>query len=226
MAHAYILEVLERDPKLKSNKYRRENLVPAVVYGPSMKENKYINIRTNDLERLIEKATATTLIELNIKGESSTEKLTAFIKTIQRHKVTDKPIHLDFYSPQEGRKMNINIPISYLGEPIGVEQGGTLNIYVHEIPVEILPSDIIESLELDISDMQIGDNITIEDVKKLLPQSAEILLEDDEVLAGVIEPREIVEEEEVEEEEVEEGEAPTEPEVIKEKASTEAKEEE
>lgn len=225
MAHAYTLEVLERDPKLKANKHRKENLVPAVVYGPSMKENKCINIRTNDVERLIEKATATTLIELNITGESSNEKLTVFIKTIQRHKVTDKPIHLDFYCPQEGRKMNINIPISYLGEPAGVEQGGTLNIYLHEIPVEILPSDIIESLELDISDLQIGDNITIEDIKKLLPESAEILLDDEEVLAGVIEPREVVEEEVVEEE-VEEGEAPTEPEVIKEKTPTEAKEEE
>ena len=113
MAHAYTLEVLERDPKLKANNHRKENLVPAVVYGPSMKENKCINIRTNDVERLIEKATATTLIELNITGESSNEKLTVFIKTIQRHKVTDKPIHLDFYCPQEGRKMNINIPISY-----------------------------------------------------------------------------------------------------------------
>ncbi len=67
--------------------------------------------------------------------------------------------------------MNINIPISYLGEPAGVEQGGTLNIYLHEIPVEILPSDIIESLELDISDLQIGDNITIEDIKNFFQKA-------------------------------------------------------
>ncbi|HOB16642.1 MAG TPA: 50S ribosomal protein L25 [Defluviitoga sp.] len=224
MTHTFSLEVLERDPKLKANKYRREKLIPAVVYGPSMKENKHINIRTNDLERLIEKATATTLIELNIKGENSSEKMTVFIKTIQRHKVTDKPIHLDFYCPQEGRKMNINIPITYIGEPVGVEQGGTLNIYLHEIPVEILPSDIIDTLEIDISNLEIGDNIIVEDIKKIMPESAEILLEDDEVLAGIIEPREIVEEEEIVVE-FEEGEVTAEPEVIMEKEATEDKEE-
>jgi len=220
MATVYKMVVNKRDPKVKARKFRNEKLIPAEVYGPALKENKHINIPYKELESMLEKVSETTLIELNVKGEDTEEKVTCFVKSVQRHKVSDQPIHVDFYVPEEGRKMNLRIPLEFEGEPVGVTQGGYVNIYVHEIPVAILPSDIVDSIKVDISKLKMGESLSVSDIKNLLPKDADALIEDEELVISVIEPKaaeEVVEE--TEEEEI------TEPEVIQEKTPQDMKEE-
>ncbi|HBT51230.1 50S ribosomal protein L25 [Petrotoga olearia] len=220
MATVYKMVVNRRDPKVKARKFRNEKLIPAEVYGPALKENKHINIPYKELESMLEKVSETTLIELNVKGEDTEEKVTCFVKSVQRHKVSDQPIHVDFYVPEEGRKMNLRIPLEFEGEPVGVTQGGYVNIYVHEIPVAILPSDIVDSIKVDISKLKMGESLSVSDIKNLLPKDADALIEDEELVISVIEPKaaeEVVEE--TEEEEI------TEPEVIQEKTPQDMKEE-
>ncbi|ABX32155.1 ribosomal 5S rRNA E-loop binding protein Ctc/L25/TL5 [Petrotoga mobilis SJ95] len=219
MATVFKMNVNRRDSKVKAKKFRNEKLIPAEVYGPALKENKHINIPYKELESMLEKVSETTLIELNVKGEDSEEKFTCFVKSVQRHKVSDQPIHVDFYVPEEGRKMNLRIPLEFEGEPIGVTQGGYLNTYVHEIPVAILPSDIVDSIKVDISALKLGESLSVSDIKSLLPKSAESLLEDEELVISVIEPKSAEVTEETQEEEI------TEPEVIQEKSTQDMKEE-
>jgi len=222
MATVFKLDVKSRDPKVKANKYRSEKLVPAEVYGPALKENIHLNIPFKELESMLEKVSETTLIELNLKEENQEgKKVTCFVRTVQRHKVSDRPIHVDFYVPQEGRKMHLRIPIEYEGEPVGVTQGGNMNIYVHEIPVNILPSEVVDSIKIDISELKIDESLTTSDIKNLLPPSAEVLLQEEEVLVSVLEPKSIEEVEEA----LEEGEELAEPEVIEERTQENMKEE-
>ncbi len=115
--------------------------------------------------------------------------------------------------------MNLRIPLEFEGEPIGVTQGGYLNTYVHEIPVAILPSDIVDSIKVDISALKLGESLSVSDIKSLLPKSAESLLEDEELVISVIEPKSAEVTEETQEEEI------TEPEVIQEKSTQDMKEE-
>lgn len=218
MATVFKLNAQERDINLKPNQLRKKGLIPAVIYGPAMKTNRHITINSNELKKMIEKVSETTLIELNVEKQDGSEKITGFVKTVQRHKVSDQLIHVDFYVPEEGRKMNIRIPVEYVGEPEGVTAGGFLNVYIHELPVEILPSEIVDSIELDISTLKLGESLTVQDIKPLLPKSADVLLEEEETLVSVIEPKE-VQEEAQEEEEI------TEPEVIEEKTPKDLKEE-
>lgn len=223
MATVFKMDVNRRDSKIKARKFRNEKLIPAEIYGPALKENKHINIPYKELESMLEKVSETTLLELNVKGENSEEKVRCFIKSVQRHKVSDQPIHVDFYVPEEGRKMHLRIPLEFEGEPLGVTQGGYLNTYVHEIPVAILPSDIVDSIKVDISELKMGESLSVSDIKNLLPKSAEALIEDEEIVISVIEPK-AVEEVTEETEETEEGEL-TEPEVIEEKTPQDMKEE-
>ncbi|POZ88243.1 hypothetical protein AA80_07250 [Petrotoga sibirica DSM 13575] len=213
------MDVNRRDSSIKAKKFRNEKLIPAEVYGPALKENKHINIPYKELESMLEKVSETTLIELNVKGEDSEEKITCFVKSVQRHKVSDQPIHVDFYVPEEGRKMHLRIPLEFEGEPLGVTQGGYLNTYVHEIPVAILPSDIVDSIKVDISALKLGESLSVSDIKNLLPKSAESLLEDEELVISVVEPKAAEVTEETQEEEI------TEPEVIQEKSAQDMKEE-
>ncbi|KUK80442.1 50S ribosomal protein L25 [Petrotoga sibirica] len=219
MATVFKMDVNRRDSSIKAKKFRNEKLIPAEVYGPALKENKHINIPYKELESMLEKVSETTLIELNVKGEDSEEKITCFVKSVQRHKVSDQPIHVDFYVPEEGRKMHLRIPLEFEGEPLGVTQGGYLNTYVHEIPVAILPSDIVDSIKVDISALKLGESLSVSDIKNLLPKSAESLLEDEELVISVVEPKAAEVTEETQEEEI------TEPEVIQEKSAQDMKEE-
>jgi large subunit ribosomal protein L25 len=207
MARKYNLEVVERDLKKKANVLRAEGFVPAEVYGPALKENKHIAIAEKEMSRMLEKITEASLIDLDFGNE----KVTVFLKTIQRHKVSDKPIHADFYIPAEGRKMTLNIPFEVEGDPIGVTRdNGVMEVVLFEIPVEILPKDVIEEIRIDVSNLEINQHITVADIVELIPENAKVLLDEDEVLVTINKKVVSVEDEE-------NGEESAEPEVIEEK---------
>ncbi len=186
---------------------RRAGWVPAIVYGPEQ-EPFPIKIRYNVIEKVFHHITETTPIDLVVDGQT----FRVFLKMIQRDKVTDRIVHLDFYVPVKGHRMRINIPLEYRGKPIGVERGGTLEIFVEELPVEVDPDKIVDKLEIDISEVGLGESLHVKDLK--LPEGMKALLDDEEVLLVVVAPRGRVEEEEEVEEAAAEEES-VEPEVIK-----------
>jgi len=205
MAKVYQLNAIERKEGEKANHVKKEGFIPAVVYGPGLEKNFHLKVSSVDVMLMIEKIEETTPIKLNIEktnGEKTT--VTTFLKTIQRHKVSDKPIHADFYVPAEGHKMHLNIPIEFTGEPKGLSRGGMLDIVHHELPVEILPKDIVEKFVIDITDLDVNEHLTVKDLN--IPESVDILLDPEEIVvsihkAGTAEAVEEVAEEEEEGEE-------------------------
>lgn len=197
------LECLSRSivgKKRAVRRLRKQGFVPGVVYGPDV-EPLSISIKKTDLIKLLHEVTESSVIKLTVKDENGKELFShdVFIKNVQYDKLTDDVKHIDFYVPEKGHKMSINIPIEIVGKPIGVEKGGVLEIIHHELPVETLPSAVVEKLEIDVSNLDLGQSIHVGDLK--LPEGMTPEIPEDEPIVTVAAPRGLEVEEEVETEE-------------------------
>jgi large subunit ribosomal protein L25 len=101
--------------------------------------------------------------------------------------------------------MHIHIPLHFVGKPKGVEKGGLEDIIHHELPVEVLPDKIVEHIEVDVSQVDLGESLRVKDIQ--LPEGIKVTLDPEEVIMTIIAPR-------VSEEVVEEVTEEEEPEVI------------
>ena len=134
---------------------RREGKIPAVLYGPG-KDPVLLAVQVADFETAIKNQTISQmLINLVVDGKDAGR--TAMVKELQADPVTQKFIHLDFYEVAMDRKISVMVPVVTVGKSQGVEMGGTLQIVRREIEVLCLPGDIPESIEIDISSLNMGD---------------------------------------------------------------------
>jgi len=177
---------------------RRAGQIPAVLYGPKM-ETVLLSVNIKDLEQVFRQANAFQVI-LNLVIQNG-KKMTkaAMVKELQTHPVTGNFIHIDFYEIDMKRQINVMVPIITKGQAMGVENGGMLNIVRREIELLCLPGDIPEAIEIDITDLDIGDSIHIEDIS--LGENVEVSADANFTVVTVLSPT--VEEEVVEEEEAE-----------------------
>lgn len=176
------IEAKKRDTNKKAKHLLEENVLPAVIYGPDI-ESTPIELDLVEIRKFINNVAETTPFEIKVNGESHH----AFLKSIQRHKVKDSLIHLDFFVPAKGHRMEVNIPLKFEGEPAGIEKGGKFHVIHNEIPVSILPKDIIDEIVVDISGMDIDDHILIKDLE--IPEGFRLRLEEDEVVAILEHPK-------------------------------------
>ncbi|ADA67265.1 ribosomal 5S rRNA E-loop binding protein Ctc/L25/TL5 [Thermotoga petrophila RKU-10] len=207
--------VREVKGKREARRLRRSGEVPAVVYGPAT-EPIPVKIKRSVLEKIFHTISEATPIQLIIKddqGNTVAEK-TVFLKMVQRDKVSETVVHLDFYEPTKGHRMRINVPLKVVGKPVGVEKGGFLEVFHEEIPVETDPDKVPQEIEVDVSSLDLGDVIHARDLK--LPEGVKCLLEEEEAVVSVLVPKEVAIEEATEEEE-----EVAEPEVIKRKEEEE-----
>ena len=121
------------------------------------------------------------------------------VKELQTHPVSGNFIHIDFYEIDMKRQINVMVPIITNGLSVGVEKGGLLNIVRREVELLCLPGDIPEAIEIDITDLDIGDSIHIEDIP--LGENVEVSADFNFTVVTVLSPTVEEEEEVVEEEE-------------------------
>lgn len=191
----------------KGNALRREGLIPAVVYGPTV-DSLSIEIERKALQDVFSAITRSSRIDLSVADGRKRKKLDVFVKAIQYDPLSDEPIHVDFYHPDKGRPLKLHVPIRVTGECQGVKAGGVLNLLFRTIRVHGLPKDIPHLITLDVSELEIGESIRVSDVDF---GKVEPLLPPERTLVTVVAPRRVEEvlvpvEEELLEEEVE-GEA-------------------
>jgi large subunit ribosomal protein L25 len=183
---------------------RRAGQTPAVLYGRNTAP-VLLSVNTKDLELILKQGSfGQFILNLVIQNGKKVTKA-AMIKELQTHPVSGQLIHIDFYEVDMKRQIKVMIPVVTTGKSVGVEEGGMLNIVRRELEVLCLPGDIPESIEIDISEMTIGDSIHIEDVP--LGDNVEVVADTNYTVVTVLSPK--VEEEEVVEEEeegLEEGE--------------------
>ncbi len=177
---------------------RREGRIPAVLYGPKT-DSMMLSIDFKEFKQIVKKANiGSVLLNLQIQnGQTLTR--SAMIKELQTNPVTGAFLHVDFYEIDMQRKIKVSVPVVTRGKAKGVEEGGMLQIVRREIEVFCLPMAIPEAIEVDISDLNIGDSIHVHEIP--LPGDIELAADVDFTVITVLAPKveEVVEEEELEE---------------------------
>ncbi len=197
---------------------RREGLIPAVVYRKGEKSAPLV-LNRGALDKVLHTAAGeNVIINLNIAVDEKSKEKTCIIKEIQHDPVTGDILHADFNQISLTETIKVNVPIATKGEAIGVKQdGGVLEHVLWEVQVECLPTQIPEKLEVDVTNLKIGDALFVKDI--VAPKEVKILNDPELRVIAVEKPVEI------KVEEVKPEEVITEPEVIKQKKE-EVKEEE
>jgi large subunit ribosomal protein L25 len=152
--------------KNEARRTRREGKVPAVVYGAASeggsRDAVAISVEPKALLKILHSESgANTLISLKLDG-SNTKVL---VKDFQLEPITHQVLHVDFYRVAMDRMIEVTIPILIKGEPKGVKlQGGLLEFVRREIDIECLPTDIPEHVDVDVSELMVGQGIRVRDV--------------------------------------------------------------
>jgi large subunit ribosomal protein L25 len=217
------MEVLELKARIRkgagkgvSRKLRASGFIPAVLYGPGSNSIS-LSIQSADLVAHLraEKGEAG-FIKLVIQGEGAHQEKLSIIKELQTNPVTQSLIHADFYEIHMDHKITMDIPIHLVGQPVGVKMGGELHQFKRDLKVSGLPGIMPKFIEVDITGLDIGNTLRVAELK--LADGVEILDSEDAQIISVVAKRA------VEEEKPAEGAAPSEPEVITEKKTTEEEE--
>jgi large subunit ribosomal protein L25 len=158
------LEAVPRDSRGKNEarRLRRQGRVPAVLYGSADHKATPIAVDPKTLLRILHSESgANTLITLKLDGGETR----VLVKEYQLDPMTHQLLHADFYQVAMDRRITVTVPVVVRGEPRGVKQQGGLLDFVHrEIQVECLPADIPEHIDVDVSELMLGQSIRLKDV--------------------------------------------------------------
>lgn len=173
---------------------RRAGEVPCVLYGPNQ-EPVHFQVPILDLRPLIY-TDESHRVSISLGGES--------YDCIPRHvdfdPLTDFPAHVDFYALTAGMEVTLTVPVALVGDPAGVRAGGILSQILNELEIRCLPKDIPNQIELDISELEMGDALHVSDLDV---ENVTILTDDDRTVVTITAP---ISEEELEEDLAVEGE--------------------
>jgi len=184
-----------------NKKFRREGIVPGVLYSPHDEKNLLLKAKRVDLLKLLS-GKKHGIIDLEIDDGQKNFKRLAIIKDIQYNSLKRQIVHVDFYGVTLKEKLTVRVSIELIGEPIGLKEGGILEVELREVEIECLPSQVPGSLKADISHLKINDYLTVGELD--IPKGIEVLVEPDRIIASVHPPTKIEEVAKEEEEEVEE----------------------
>jgi large subunit ribosomal protein L25 len=188
-----------------ARKLRQAGSTPGVLYGPEADPcSLYVN--TRELATLLRRRSGySALINLKINGEDDNRKV--IIRELQRDPVSGEVEHLDLYQVSMKKKLNLTTNVILKGTAAGVKLGGIMQHIIRELDIACLPVDIPDHIEVDVSEMEIGDSIHVSDISM---DKVDILTNPARTLATVVPPTVIKtaaeEAEEVEGEEAVEGE--------------------
>lgn len=178
------LAVLVRKEQKKgpARRLRQQGFVPAVFYGRSA-ENILLSVNNKELLKLHKDRKDHAFIKLIIDdGGSKTEKL-SLIKELQVQPLTGKFYHADFYEIDMKHKLTFEVSLRFTGKCIGVENGGELQHIKREVKVTCLPADLPDHIDVDVSDLDIGDSFKVKELK--LAQGITVLDAPDAAVAAV-----------------------------------------
>ncbi|BDG34140.1 50S ribosomal protein L25/general stress protein Ctc [Parageobacillus sp. VR-IP] len=181
---AIVLEAKERTDKKHSTlrRIRLQGNIPGILYGKNV-DNKMIFVSGAELEKTIREGGRHSLMTLKIGGKD----YSVLMREIQRDPLRGNILHVDFQAVDMSTEVDIDVDVRLIGEAAGVKDGGVLQQNLHQLSIRVLPANIPSSIDIDISHLQVGDVITVGDVKT--DGKYEINHEPSEVIATILPPQ-------------------------------------
>jgi large subunit ribosomal protein L25 len=176
-------QVRKEQKKGPARRLRQNGFVPAIFYGRST-ENILLAVKNDELVKLYKDKKNHAFIKLIIDdGDSKKIEKLSLIKELQVQPLTGKFYHADFYEVDIKRKLIIDVSLRFIGKAIGVENGGELQHIKREVKVSCLPLDLPDHIDVDVTNLEIGDSIKIRDLK--VPEGITMLDRPDASIASV-----------------------------------------
>lgn len=178
------VECQKRPEGSKPNALRRAGRIPANLYGHKGTESIALTLEAKTVERLLKQGSVNnTLIDLNIPDVPWRGK--TLLREVQIHPAKGWPYHLSFFAVAGHGTTDVEVRLHFVGEAIGVRRdGGILDTVIMELQVRCLPENIPDVIEIDVSNLQIGDSIHVEELN--LPQGVTALMEPGPVIVSVL----------------------------------------
>ncbi len=196
----------EKTGKGYARKLRREGMIPAILYGPHLKESISLEVERKELKNIIShRSTHEQILTLDIANQKANKKWEVIVKSAQRNWLKGGIQHIDFLQVTRGEKLTTTVPLSFVGKTLGEKVGGIVEHLVREIEIECVPRDIPPVIEVDVTPLGIGDSLRVRDLK--VSPEVKVITHPEGIVVSVISPapEEVVvtEEEKVPAEEVE-----------------------
>lgn len=178
------LNIEKRDATISNEKLREMGKIPAVFYGPK-EDSTPISVDSIEFMKVYNEAGTSSIITLHMGDEDND----ALIHDVQFHAVSSKPLHVDFYVIERGKKLTLHVPIEFIGEAPAEKLGGILVKVLHEVEIEAMPRNLPPHLDVDIS--VLVDNESIIHAKDIvLPEGVELQTDPEETIILVQAPKE------------------------------------
>ena len=180
MANEHKIDVNKRDGigKKDLKKLRKDDNIPGIYYSPTTKNSIPIFITNSEFHSALKSGAR--IFNISVGGK----KQNVLFKSIQYHPVTDDVLHIDLYGIDMNKPINIKIALNLIGNPIGVsDEGGVLNQPTNELEIQCLPADIPEFIEVDISNLALGDSINASNID--LDKNYTLISSEETVIASV-----------------------------------------
>lgn len=167
--------------KGEAKRLRRSGQVPGIVYGAG-RTPVPVAVNGRELERLLQAGGAHSLIELQLADGAGREQV--LIKDVQRHPVTGAIQHVDFHAVALDQELQVTVPVEPIGHP---KEDGIVNLVLRELDIECLPANIPESVQVDVSGLDVGAAVLVKDLA--VPAGVRVRHDPEEVVLNVIRAR-------------------------------------
>jgi large subunit ribosomal protein L25 len=170
--------------KRDARRLRRAGKIPAILYGPKTQPVP-LELNKKDFSSRVAGLEGSHLVRLKSAVTTLAEKV-ALVKEMQYHPITGEVIHTDLYEVDLTAKIQVNVPLHFVGKAVGVVRGGILQPIVREIEVECLPLDIPQFFNVEVSELDIGDAVHVEELQ--MPENVTAIYESNFALVTVVPP--------------------------------------
>lgn len=165
-----------------ARRFRREGRVPAVVYGLEA-DPITVTVSSQELQNVLHRVGANALINLEFDGDA----MLTMAREVQRHPVKGDLVHVDFVRIRADQAVQAEVGVHLTGEPVGAKEGGVLEQVLFTVTVSAKPREIPEYLEIDVSDLKVGENKRVADL--FAPEGVDLLTDPEQVVANCLVPR-------------------------------------
>lgn len=178
-AQTLIVEKRTETGKGAANRLRRQGKLPVNFYGKKIGSLPVV-VPVKEMESILKQEGENTIIKVRLADQE----YSAVFREVQRHPLTRKLTHVDLYQISLEDKLRVEVPLVVTGEAKGVKAGGILQQVLRHLEVEGLPTDLPENIVVDVSDLDLGEHITVAELK--LSSDLEVLSDQETVVVSVM----------------------------------------